>query len=56
MYFIVSNHFTIVEIKIDLKKPENVIEPKMFKRNAMDIFQKIWNTNGLNIQRQILKK
>ena len=57
IYFIASNYFAIVEIKYDIKKKDYEQSiPKLYKRNSMDIFQKIWNTNGLHIQCKILKK
>ena len=53
--FVVSNHFSTITIKFNMKD-QTCAEPDVFKRSSTDIFQKIWNTNGLHIQKQILKK
>ena len=54
IYFVVQNQFSQLELKMDVRLLQ-ITQLKIIIRPTSDIFQKIWNNNGIDIQRVDLK-
>ena len=54
IYFVLQNQFSQLELKMDVRLVE-ITQLKIIIRPTRDNFQKIWNNNGIDIQREDLK-